>query len=56
MVYLECAATMNTTATITVTVGGSAAKAYTAAKEMTVAPVAKAVALTGAAAKVGPTV
>lgn len=56
MVYLECTAAMNVTATITVTLGGSAAKAYTCAKEMTVAPVAKATALTGAAAKVGPTV
>jgi len=55
-VYLTCEATMNVTATITVTMTGTAAKAYTCAKEMTVKPVAKAAALTGAAAVVGPTV
>jgi hypothetical protein len=47
---------MNVTASVTVTVGGTAAKAYTCAKTMTVKPVAKATALTGAAAVVGPTV
>jgi hypothetical protein len=47
---------MNVTATVLVTVTGTAKAAYTCAKEMTVKPVAKATALTGAAAVVGPTV
>lgn len=54
-VYLTCDATMKASATVTVTLGGTAAKAYTCAKEMTVKPVDKAKALTGDAAKVGPT-
>lgn len=54
-VYLTCAADMNVTATVLVTLGGSAKAAYTAAAEMTVVPKAKAVALEGDAAKVGPT-
>lgn len=54
-VYLTCDAKMAKTATITVTLGGTAMKAYTCNKEMTVKPVDKAKALTGDAAKVGPT-
>lgn len=46
---------MNTTATVNVTLSGSAVKAYSAAATMTVKPVAKAAALTGDKAKVGPT-
>jgi len=46
---------MNTTATVNVTMSGSAVKAYTCATTMTVKPVKKAALLTGDAAKVGPT-
>lgn len=54
-VYLTCATTMKADATVLVTLGGTAKAAYTASAEMTVKPVALAVALTGDAAKVGPT-
>jgi len=53
--YLTCAATMNVTGTVNVTCGGSAVKAYTCSSTMSVVPVKKAAALTGDAAKVGPT-
>lgn len=52
--YLTCDANMTKEATVNVTLGGSAVKAYTAATTMKVVPVKAAVALTGDAAKVGP--
>lgn len=54
-VYLTCDATMKATATVTVTLGGTAKAAYTGKATMSVVPKDKAVALTGDAAKVGPT-